>query len=86
MSVAFLSIFNQRVRRRDGSASPNDFRPRDLSPKAQNPWTVPTIFVQVPRFPGNCVPWDDFGTARILGTAWDSSPRDSPGILEFKKT
>ena len=43
----------------------------------------PKDFVPVPRVPGICVPWDDFGTARILGTAWDSSPRDSPGILEF---
>ena len=67
----------------DGTASPKDFCPRDLSPKAQNPGTVPRIFVPVPRVPGICVPWDDFGTARILGTAWDSSPRDSPGISEF---
>ena len=67
----------------DGTASPKDFCPWDLSPKAENPGTVPTIFVPVPRVPGICVPWDDFGTARILGTAWDSSPRDSPGILEF---
>ena len=67
----------------DGTASPKDFCPWDLSPKAENPGTVPTIFVPVPRVPGICVSWDDFGTARILGTAWDSSPRDSPGILEF---
>ena len=44
---------------------------------------VPTIFVPVPSVQGICVPWDDFWTARILGTAWDSSPRDSPGILNF---
>ena len=67
----------------DGTASPKDFCSRDLSPKAQNPGTVPTIFVPVSRVPGLCVPWNDFGTARILGTAWDSSPRNSPGILDF---
>ena len=67
----------------DGTASPKDFFPRDLSRKAQNPGTVPTIFVPVPRVPGICVPWDNFGTARILGTVWDSSPRDSPEISEF---
>ena len=67
----------------DGTASPKNFRPRDLSPKAQNPGTVPTIFVPVLRFPGICVPWDDFGTAKILRTAWDSSPKDSPVIFDF---
>ena len=51
----------------DGSASPNDFCPRDLSPKAQNPGTVSAIFLpvsSVPResvsipvpSPGICVP------------------------------
>ena len=59
------------------------FCPRDLSPKTRNLGAVPTIFVPVQRVQGISVPWDDFGTARILGTAWDSSPRDSPGILEF---
>ena len=57
----------------DGTASPNDFFPG----------TVPTIFVPVPSVSGICVPWDDFETARILGTSWDSSPRDSPEIFEF---
>ena len=59
------------------------FFPWDLSPEAQNPGTVPTIFVPVPSVSGICVPWDDFETARILGTAWDSSPRDSPETFEF---
>ena len=67
----------------DGTASSKDFRPRGVSPKAQNPGTIPTIFIQVKRVPGIRVPWDDFGTARILGTAWDSSLRDSPEILKF---
>ena len=66
----------------DGT-SPQDFFPWDLNPKAQNPRTVPRIFVPVQRVPRICVPWDDFGTTRILGTAWELSPRDSPGISEF---
>ena len=45
----------------DGTASPKDFCPRDLSPKAQNPGTVPRIFVPVPKvpwIPGTQIPWD----------------------------
>ena len=38
--------------------------PKDYCPKAQNLGTVPEIVV----------PWDDFGTVKILGTYWDSSP------------
>ena len=43
------------------------------------------FFAPVPRVPGICVPWDDFGTAKILEITSDSSPRDSPGISEFSE-
>ena len=68
----------------DGTASPKDFCPRDWSPKAQNPRTFPTIFVLVSRVPGICVPWDDFGTARILGTTSHSSSRICHGKSQPK--
>ena len=52
--------------------------PRDLSPKAQNSGTVPTIFDPVPTVPSICVPWDDLGTAKFLRllrtrVSWDGS-------------
>ena len=53
----------------DGTASPKDFCPSDMSPKAQNPGTVSAIFVPVPSVeresvplpvpsPGTEIPWD----------------------------
>ena len=68
----------------DGTAISKIVCPRDLSPNAQNAGTGPTIFVLVLRVAGICVPWDDFETTRVLGTAWNSGP----AILEFfeKKT
>ena len=50
-----------------GIASPKDFCPRDLSPEAQYPGTISTIFIPV-LHPGICVPLDDFETVRIHGT------------------
>ena len=40
----------------DGTASPKDFCPSDMSPKAQNPGTVSAIFVQVPSVERESVP------------------------------
>ena len=51
----------------DETVSPKDFCSWDLSPNAQNPGTVPD-----PKNPVICVSWDDFETAKIHGTAWDS--------------
>ena len=36
--------------------------------RAQNRGTVPEIFSLAPKVPAICVSWDDFGTAKILGT------------------
>ena len=58
----------------DGTASPKNFCPRDLSPKAQNPGTVQRIFVPVPSVPDLCP----------IGQLWDYFLKMNPYCTQIK--